>query len=147
MSDVRIIEKATCPTLTGKSNVSYHWGSGSEGDLLLRISGNTGGGYFSQEWVPLEAIRKALAKQPENLSAVALFPLFRGKSVNTPGYLLAVLKHEKLVEPVKGKQRRFQLAGDDVFEEKVRQLQPTIAKKAPAKKKRAPRAKPNAASQ
>jgi hypothetical protein len=145
MSDIRIIKKGSCPTLTGKSNVSYHWGNDSEDELLLRVSANTGGGYFSQEWVTLKAIRKALAKLPENLSAAALFPLFRGKSVNTPGYLLAVLKHEKLVEPVKGKQRRFQIAADDVFELKKQQLlSPT--KKPQAKKKRASRAKPKAAA-
>ena len=31
--------------------------------------------------------------------------LFTGKSVNTPGFLLAVLVHEKLLIPMKGKKR------------------------------------------
>ena len=146
MADVRIIKKGTCPTLSGKSTLTYHWGSSPDNAVLLRVSANTGGGYFSQEWVSLEAIRTALGKQPENLSAVALFPLFRGKSVNTPGYLLAVLKHEKLVEAVKGKQRRFQMAGEEVFEEKVQQLMSSTSKRATAKKKRSSRPKAKAAS-
>jgi hypothetical protein len=32
-----------------------------------------------------------------------LFPLFKGKSVNTPGYLLAVLQAEKLIQALPGK--------------------------------------------
>ena len=58
-----------------------------DGEIQFRISTNTGGGGFSQDWVSLKAIREALgkAKSEKSLTAVLLFPLYRGKSVNTVG--------------------------------------------------------------
>ena len=41
-----------------------------------------------------------------------LFRLFKGKSVNTPGYLLAVLRAEKLIQPLPGKTRVHELCPD-----------------------------------
>ena len=41
----------------------------------------------------------------EPVTAIMLNDLFTGKSVNTPGFLIAVLAHEKLIMPMQGKKR------------------------------------------
>jgi hypothetical protein len=78
---------------------------------LIRITACNGGGFFSNEWVTLPAIRSALQKS-KAVTAILLFPLFKGKSVNTPGYLLAVLRAEKLIQPLPGKTRVHELCAD-----------------------------------
>ena len=101
---------------------TYHIGRDPDGAIHFLVSANSGGGFFNPEWVALEDIRKVLEKIPEDqpITAVALYPLFRGKSVNTPAFLLAVLIHEKLVTTMKGKRLRHVLAG--AFAERVEQL-------------------------
>ncbi len=79
--------------------------------LLIRVTTCTGGGFFSKEWVSLSAIRSALQKS-KSATAILLFPLFKGKSVNTPGYLLAALRAEKLIQPLPGKTRIHELCPD-----------------------------------
>jgi len=49
-------------------------------------------------YVALKDIQAALTG---TFSSIPLHPLFKGKSVNTPAFLLAVLKHEKLLRSVK----------------------------------------------
>ena len=96
--DITILKTAKCPTLSGKSTLTYHLGKSSSDELFVKVSANTGGGFFNEEWISLESIREALEKQTEEtITAVALYPLFRGKSVNTPAFLLAVLIQEGLV--------------------------------------------------
>ena len=65
---------------------------------------------------------------------MALWPLFKGKSVNTPAFLLAVLKHEKVVVPVKGKQRIHQLADLPGFKARLTVAKPAAKKKASRRK-------------
>ncbi len=111
---MNIIKKATCPTLTGKSKLTYHIGCDDQSEIHFRIHSNTGGGFFSQEWVAWSDIQAALAKKTP-ITAIVLHPLFKGKSVNTPAFLLAALKHEKLLRPIKGKQRHHELLDPKAF--------------------------------
>jgi hypothetical protein len=99
-----------CKTLSGKSTLTYHYGTDGRGQYHVRIHGNTGGGYHSNEWVSLDAILAKLEQHPEDkpISSINLFDLFKGKSVNTPGYLLAVLINEGLLKPFQGKKRQYQ---------------------------------------
>ena len=46
----------------------------------------------------------------------------RGKSANTPGFMMAVLLHEKVVRSMQGKLRRHELVDPSVFTEKVEKL-------------------------
>ena len=80
----RILKIASCPTLSGKSQLTYHVGCSSDGVIQLRIYGSTGGGAFSREWVAWKDIEQCLRKQSEAITSIALHPLLRGKSVNTP---------------------------------------------------------------
>ena len=95
-----------------------------DGEIYLRVNGNTGGGFFSQEWISLRDILTALKKRPDGkpITSILLNPLLRGKSANTPGFMMAVLLHEKVIRSMQGKLRRHELADPSVFTEKVEKL-------------------------
>lgn len=143
-NELRIIKKGTCPTLSKKSTLTYHIGCNDEGKVYLRVYGNDGGGFFSTEWVALEAIQRTLSKSPDNITSVVLYSLFKGKSVNTPAFLLTVLKAEKLVQPIKGKTRKHELCDPSDFQARIDKLMSaesrpkTTRKKAAVKKKATP---------
>ena len=158
-STIRILKKASCPTLSGKSKLTYHIGCTAESNNHFRIHANDGGGFFNREWVAWQGIRHHLQKVPKTtpITSIALHRLFKGKSVNTPSFLLAVLKHEGLVRPLKGKKRSHELADPEAFLARVDKLMSSnagttarktakkatvrkAAKKAPARKttKKAP---------
>ena len=113
---MRILKIDTCLTLSSKSTLTYHIGHDSD-KIHFRVHANTGGGYFSQEWVALKDIQAVLTG---TFSSIPLHPLFRGKSVNTPAFLLAVLTHEKLLLPVKP--RSYKWADLKVFMARVEKL-------------------------
>ena len=108
---VQTLKLSSCNTLSGKSTLHYEVGLDAKQALLFRITACNGGGFFSKEWVSLPSIRSALQKS-KAVTAILLFPLFKGKSVNTPGYLLAVLRAEKLIQPLPGKTRVHELCPD-----------------------------------
>lgn len=56
----RIIRKSTCPCLSEKSTLTYAIGCNPDRSILLRVTANSGGGFFSDEWVSLDAIQNAL---------------------------------------------------------------------------------------
>lgn len=106
-----ILKRGSCPTLSGKSTLRYEFGVDPTKAPIVRVTACTGGGFFSDEWVSLSGVRSALQKA-KPITALLLFPLFKGKSVNTPGYLLAVLRAEKLIQPLPGKTRVHELCPD-----------------------------------
>jgi len=121
---MRVLSTGTCETLSGSSKLTYHIGCMPDGEIYVRVIGNTGGGFFSQEWITLQDILTALKKRPDGkpITSILLNPLFRGKSANTPGFLLAVLLHEKVIRSMQGKLRRHELMDPSVFTDKVRKL-------------------------
>jgi hypothetical protein len=144
MSELDILKKSKCPSLSGKSTLNYEIGVNENDDVFLRVAGNTGGGYFSAEWVSLEALEAAFTKRPDNISSIALFGLFKGKSVNTPSFVLAVARHEGIVKLRKGRQRKHELGDLEGFRERIRKLMPegakaTTTRKSTVKKKATPR--------
>ena len=104
---MNVVKTGTCDTITKKSRLTYHIGTLPDGEVYFRIHKNSGNGFFSREWIALADIQKVLSKIPvgKPVTAIMLNDLFTGKSVNTPGFLLAVLVHEKLLIPMKGKKR------------------------------------------
>jgi len=121
---MRVLATGTCDTLSGSSQLTYHIGCMPDGEIYLRVIGNTGGGFFSREWISLRDILRTLEKRPggKPITSILLNDLFRGKSVKTPALLLAVLLHEKLIRSLQGKLRRHELADASVFTEKVEKL-------------------------
>ena len=129
---IRVLKKATCKTLSGKSTLTYHVGADPDDEIHVRITKNVGGGgFFSNEWIAMKDIQAVMEEHPVGtpVTSFILFPLFKGRSVNTPAFLLAALTHEKLMYPMKGKKRSLEPAVD--FTEKVTKL---MASKATARK-------------
>ena len=119
------LHTAKCRTLSDKSELTYNIGIDDKSRTVLRIASNTGGGYWSREYVSFDAITSALEAVPEGskITSIHLFKLFKGKSSNTPGFLLAVLLNEGVLEPL-SKSRQYKLCdeGVDKLMDKVEKL-------------------------
>jgi len=130
--DMKILKTATCPTLSGKSTLSYQIGLSPDSVVHLRISKNSGGGFFSDEWIEFDAVLDALQKLPKDtgISSYYLAHLFKGKSVNTPSFLLATLKHLKIVRALPKNKRHHELLDPMPFLDQVTQLMDSQTKAA-----------------
>lgn len=126
--EIRVLKTGTCPSLSGKSKLTYEIGCGPSSDLQVRISKNSGTGYFSKDWVAWDRLTGVLNKNGSKpLTCHTLGPLFKGQSVNTAGFLLAALKNEGLVQPMKDKPRCYELMDAAAFLAEVRALLDTPA--------------------
>lgn len=117
-----ILKIAQCPSVSGKSTLTYHIGRTDEGDIQLRIHANTAAGFFSQEWLSLDVIEDALAKGGSHFTSMALQPLFKGKSQNNAAFLLAILLREGLVGLAEDKQRCYQKLDAGRFKAEIEAL-------------------------
>ena len=107
-AEVRVLRAATCPSLSGKSKLTYELGCDDKAALQLRIAKNSGKGMFSAAWVPWERVGALLEGHGDKpVTSHSLWPLFKGTSVNTAGFLLAALKQEGLVRELEGKARGY----------------------------------------
>ena len=117
---VRIIKVGTCLSLSGKSNLSYHIGHAiadtevsatvaAADSIMFRVNTNSSSGFFSREWVAMSKIQQELDKVPSGhgITSFTLFPIFTGRSQNSPGFLLAALLNEGLVTHLPEKKRSY----------------------------------------
>lgn len=107
---IRVLKTGTCPSLSGKSNLEYKIGCSGKSEIQFRISANSGGGFFSDDWISLSDIQEELDKVPSGkpITSFSLSPLFKGQSANSPGFLFATLKQEGLVQALKDKARSYE---------------------------------------
>ena len=123
-SSIKVIKIGSCHNISGKHKLTYHLGCNESQDICFRVVENSGAGYFSSEWVSLPAIKKAFEVGPSPTTSSSLFSLFKGKSVNTPAFLLAVLLSEGLVELNPENIRAYQLTNNEVFITEIKKLAP-----------------------
>ena len=121
---IKVIKINSCHNISGKHKLTYHIGSNETQDICFRVIENSGGGYFSSEWVALFDIVKVIETAATPTTSTSLFPLFKGKSVNTPAFLLAVLVSEKLVELHTENTRAYQLTNHAEFLTEIKKLAP-----------------------
>jgi hypothetical protein len=126
-SQIKPLRTATCLTLSGKAKLTYELGTDSSKGLHFRVKANDGGGFFSSEYVAWNDIEVAIYAD-EPVTSICLRSLFKGKSVNTSGFLLAVLVAEGILEALPKKTRLFEVTGKS----------PTATKAAKATKRKAP---------
>lgn len=121
---VRVVKVGRCHSMSGKSQLTYHVGATADNEVMFRIHANSAAGFFSQEWVALKDIDRALSGKDDarSLTSFLLQNLFRGKSINTPGFLLAVLKSEGMVRPSATVKRCFEHADRSDFAARMRSL-------------------------
>jgi hypothetical protein len=95
---IEVIYKGECPSLSGRSTLTYAIGRHSENRTLhLAITGNSGGGMFCHEWASASEIHDIVLGATE-ITAKCLAPIWAGKSVNTLSFGLAALRDVGLVE-------------------------------------------------
>ena len=122
--EVRVLKSAGCPSVSGKSKLTYEIGLQGETDPVIRIARNSGSGFFSDEWLPLAAIQKVLAGRgaEKGLTSNAFRATYQGKSVNTAGFLVAVLKAEGVLQLREGNARVYEVADWDGFVASIQAL-------------------------
>ena len=120
----RILKIATCSTLSGRSELTYHLGCTADGEIQFRIVSNSGNGQFNSDWVSMATIEKLLTQHPVDkpMTSRTMQPLFRGKSSNSPAFLFAVLKAEGLVTASKKKDGGYLLGDIDAFKKEASDL-------------------------
>ena len=121
----RIIKTSSCNALSGNGEIGYELSLDNKKSLHIRITSNSGGGFFSDESIPISEIERILFSQtdPSRLTSVALQPLFRGKSVNTPAFLMAALRNEGFVKPIGELKRFHQCIDAKSFKALIKKLQ------------------------
>lgn len=114
---IRVLRAATCPSLSGKSKLSYEIGCKDGSGIQLRIVANSAAGSFSREWIEVHAIEAALDKAPRGapITSEVLRPLFRGTSSNNQLFCFAVLNNEGLVRRADQEKRVYERADSAEF--------------------------------
>lgn len=136
--NITVLKKEMCKSVTGKSYIHYEIGNDPEGVMHIRVIINTGGGYFSNEWVSFTDIYRELDRHGDApVTSFNLSPLYAGKSVNTPAFLMASLKNEGLFIPHPEKARCYTKADPTEFIKEIQALvgKPVIKKKPDPKPK------------
>lgn len=95
------VKEDTCPSLSGRSTIIYQVGQTSDKDILIRIVRNSGAGKFNNEWISADTISELIDNADGPFYSSLLIPLYEKKSVNSAGFLMAILKHEGLVKSLK----------------------------------------------
>lgn len=94
---MRILKIATCPSLSGRSELTYHVGCNESGAIHFRLWANSAAGMFSNAWFSMAEVNELLTA-PDGITSTWLQPLWDLTSRNNPGFTLAVLQGEGLVE-------------------------------------------------
>ncbi|WP_288074782.1 hypothetical protein [Pseudomonas sp.] len=102
---IHVVKSGSCPSLTSRSTLGYELGLKDESELYLRLVSNTGSGFFSKEWVPCSVIEQLINGSAE-LTSTSFKAIFPNKSVNTGGFVMAVIKHLGLLQ-VNGQNSRW----------------------------------------
>jgi hypothetical protein len=90
--------EAECQSLTERSLLTFQAGHDPRNnEPLLRISRNSGGGMFCKDWAPISLFDTILAKA-DPVTARTFNDVHPGKSINTGGFILAVLKDLGVVQ-------------------------------------------------
>lgn len=137
-SEMKVLKTGVCPSLSGRSSLTYHIGCRS--DLLdkvgaefnegisFRIHDNSGSGLFSDQWVTVSSLKTVFDKEKSKdaVTSSSLDSVFAGRSVNTAGFILAVLKAEGLVVHMEDKRRYYQCTSTDQFFAEIKILADAI---------------------
>jgi len=115
-STLRIIKKSTSPKLSPRAqgSLTYHVGyDDSSKSFHFRITANSGGGFFSNEWISLTDILDTIetTSSGKPFKALIFKSLYQSKGSNNHGFLAAALRAESLLLPVE-KQLMSHTLGD-----------------------------------
>ena len=134
-STIRTLKTGNCSSRSGKSKLTYLIGADSASEIHFRINGNTGNGFFNNDWVPLEIILELLTKAGGAFTSYALHPLLKGKSNNTPAFLIASLLEEGIIHRSSIEKRCYEMSDVSVFMAKIKPPMESKTESKPSKKK------------
>lgn len=102
---MRIIKREQCNSIapTSKSALTYDIGySEKEKTYHIRVIANSGGGFFSNEWVPITEILSCIQDSPagQPFKALIFRSLYESKGANNHGFLAAALRSESILNAV-----------------------------------------------
>lgn len=120
---LRIIKRDTCQSTSGKSNLDYCIAIDINKQIQLSIVANDGGGFTNSFWVSYSDIRKCLDDAPlKGIKAHSLHPIFQGRSANSAGFLVAILRNEGLVTISPDSKRLHMRVDPAEFESSIKAL-------------------------
>ena len=134
-SNIRILKTGNCSSRSGKSKLTYLIGADAASVIHFRIHANTGNGFFNDDCIPLDTILELLGKPGGAFTSFALYPLLKGKSNNTPAFLIAALLEEGIVRRSLTEKRCYELCDVSVFMSKIKPLLESKTESKPSKKK------------
>ena len=132
---IHTIKTGNCSSRSGKSKLTYLIGADSDSDIHFRIHGNTGNGFFNNDWISLNTILELLDKSGGAFTSFTLHPLLKGKSNNTPAFLIASLLEECIIHRSVSEKRCYELSDVSVFMTKIKPLMESKTDSKPSKKK------------
>ncbi len=130
MEEIRTIKTASTESLSGRSTITYEIGCKGDKAIHLRLTKNTGSGMFSKTWVPLTQIAVLLSADDKPITSTSIRPLYTG-SVNSAGFLLAVLKDVGLIKNIGENSRGYVRTDPQKFTLEIHALlenTPSVAK-------------------
>lgn len=117
LSPIEAVHTDECPSLSGQSTLTYVIGRHPEDQSLhLRIDANSGSGMFCDEWASGADI-DALVQSSTALTSRSMCELHAGRSINTGGFVLSVLKHLGLVRVNAENSRHHEMIPGATFEQ------------------------------
>ena len=119
---IHTIKTGNCSSRSGKSKLTYLIGADSDSEIHFRIHGNTGNGFFNNDWIPLKTILELLGKSGGAFTSFTLHPLLKGKSNNTPAFVIAALLEEGIIHRSVSEKRCYELSDVSVFMAKIKPL-------------------------
>jgi hypothetical protein len=133
--EIRVLKAASCSSLSGRSTITYEIGCKADKSIHIRLTENTGSGMFSKAWLPIDQIVLLLSAEDMPITSRAIRSLYTG-SINSCGFLWAVLKDVGLIKNVEGNSRTYILADPKKFTAEIHALIESPATKKPAKEKK-----------
>ncbi len=118
---IRVLKIGKCTSNSGKSKLTYQIGSVNGTDIYVCVTGNTGTGFYSKEWLSLDDIESICVKG-KPFTSYQLLPLLRCKSTNTPAFLLAALLNEGLMQKGTKKKRTYEATDAAPFKAEAKRL-------------------------
>ena len=119
---MHILKTDTCPSLSGRSILTYHIGHKNE-EIFFSLAENSKPGVLSREWISLNQMETLLAAEEYAFTSrtSSLHTLYKGHSINSGGFMLAVLLKEGLV--TKGQRRSYCRCDSSAFYAAIDALQ------------------------
>jgi hypothetical protein len=131
------VKKSTYPTLSLSGTIGYQLSATDRGEILIGLTSNSGNGYFSKARQSANHCLDILADWEKQypITSLALKDLYPDTSINSWGFLLAVLIKEGVVEKDPENGRHYRLCDPALFQAEMAKLVTAHSKPGKAKSK------------